>query len=173
MFPQLLQYMQFMYDADWYASDIFAMRTGGGFGLAGVFEQHKPGDDTPVILQRDRIEYIDSVRKGKTDADFIADAHHLFDQALNSGRRVYVILPPTEANFFRHRFITNNYEMTELDHWDEPCNVTFPGPGENNVLAPSVMSDNAILPWHPQVRAMFEIRRGTKQAPSTSVVGLH
>jgi hypothetical protein len=40
-------------------------------------------------------------------------------------------------------------------------------------MAPSVMPDNGILPWHPEVRAMFEIRNGTKQAPTTSVVGLH
>ena len=63
--------------------------------------------------------------------------------------------------------------MTELDHWDEPCNVTFPGPGEQSALAPSVMSDNGILPWHPQVRAMFEIQAaGTKQPPTTSAIGL-
>ncbi|HEX3357658.1 MAG TPA: glycosyltransferase family 39 protein [Tepidisphaeraceae bacterium] len=168
MFPLLLQYMQFMYDADWYQSDIFAPRMGGGFGLAGVFEKRKSTDDTPSTLQSDRIDYIDSIRKGKTDTDFIADAHRLMDEALNAGRRVYVILPPTEQGFFRHRFITGAYEMVEVNKWSEPCNVQFPGSDDHNALAPSVMPDNmVILPWHPVSRAMFEIRRPPATQPTS------
>jgi Dolichyl-phosphate-mannose-protein mannosyltransferase len=163
MFPQLLQYMEFMYDADWYASDIFAVRAGGGFGLAGMFDKRKPGDNSPTALQSERIDYIDSVRKGKTDADFVNDAHHLMDQAIASSRRVYVIISPAKADIFRHRFITGGYEMIEVNHWSEPCNVKFPSPDAENSLAPSVMPDNFFLPWHPQRWAMFEI----KHAPTT------
>ncbi len=167
MFPQLLQYMQFMCDADWYPTDIFAIRGGGGFGLAGAFDKSKDNDNTPVVLQRERMDYIDSFRKGKTDADFVADAHRLMNQTLDSGRRVYVVLQRGQSDYFRQRFITADFQMSEVDHWSEPCNVKFPGPDEGHPLAPSVMQDNVFLPWHPMSRAMFEIKRPTTRPTSS------
>jgi hypothetical protein len=169
MFPQLLQYLQFMYDADWYASDTFAPRIGGGFGLAGVFEKRKANDDSPVVLQQARMDYIDSFRKGKTQADFVRDAQRLIGQALDSGRRVYVVLPPATSSAFRSRYITGELEMAELDHWDEPCNVPYPNPGEHNYLAPSIVQDHFLLPWHRQRREMFEIRRMPTTMPVTAI----
>jgi hypothetical protein len=166
MFPQLLQYMQFMCDADWYATDIFAPRIGGGFGLVGVFEKRNPNDNSPVELQRDRMDYIDSVRKGKNDADFVREAHRLMNRALDSGRRIYVILAPPEADAFRRRFITAEYEMVEVNRWAEPCNVTFPRPGERIRLAPPLWQDDILLPWRPELRAMFEIRRPSSNRSS-------
>ncbi|HEY7091209.1 MAG TPA: glycosyltransferase family 39 protein, partial [Tepidisphaeraceae bacterium] len=166
LFPQLLQYMQYLYDADWYASDIFAPRNGGGFGLAGVFQ--KIGDskgDAPVALQRERIEYIDSVRKGKTEADFIHDAQNLMNQAISADRKVFVVLSPAESEGFRRRFFSSGgLEMVELERWVEPCAVKFPDPGERNWLGLPVWGDDGFIPWHPQSRAMFEIRR---RSPST------
>src|SRR5438045_105468 len=135
MFPQLLQHLQFMYDADWYATDIFSPRAGGGMGLVGVILRRNANDDSPVELQRERIDYIDSVRKGKTDPDFVRDAHQLMDRALNSHRRIYVVIAPSQASFFQSRFISDTYEMVELTHWAEPCNVTFADRGRSNWLA--------------------------------------
>jgi hypothetical protein len=159
MFPQLLQHLQYMTDADFYANDIFAPRAGGGFGLAGVFERNN--SNTPVTLQRERMDYIDSVRKGKTDADFVKDAHQLMDAALGAGRHIYVLLSPSDVNFFRTRFITAGYEMTELSRWAEPCSV--PNPDQRNFLAPPVWPDDIILPWHPQSWTLLEITRPAKR----------
>jgi len=163
MFPPLLQYMQFMLDADWYASDVFAARGGGGFGLAGVVQKISADSNSPVVLQRERIEYIDSVRKGKTDRDFIFDEQKLMDQALSAGRRVYVILPPSQLDEFRHRFIDGRYEMRQLDRWSEPCAIHFPDPNEHTFLSLPVWANNVISPWYPQTRTISEISRSSKR----------
>ena len=65
MFPPLLQYMQFMLDADWYAADAFAKQAGGGFGMVGVVLQASSHENSPIVIQRQRMQYIDSVRKAK------------------------------------------------------------------------------------------------------------
>jgi hypothetical protein len=169
MFPQLLQYMQFMYDADWYASDIFAIRGGGGFGLAGVFDHRKPNDDTPTGLQADRIDYIDSVRKGKTDADFIAEAQHLMEQRLNSNRRVYVVLVPEQTDYFKHRFMHPGLEMVQVNRWSEPCRTTFPENNKHSELEPMVIPDSQFLPWHPMRREMYEIRHAATTQPTSAL----
>ncbi len=169
LYPQLLQYMQFMLDADWYASDVFSPRLGGGFGIAGVFQKidAESNDKAPVVLQKDRIEYIDSVRKGKTDADFVRDEQHLMDQATAAGRKIYVVLSPLEADAFRKRYITGGYEMVELTRWVEPCAVRFPEDDERNWLALPIWGDSHWVPWHPESRAMFEIRRAATTQPAS------
>jgi hypothetical protein len=160
MFPQLLQYMQYMLDADWYPSDVFAARAGGGFGLAGIFQRASAStSDAPVLLQQDRIDYIDSVRKGKTDADFIHDAQDLMHKALAAQRRVYVVLPPEQADAFRRRYIDASLKWVELERWVEPVAVRFPSAGEQKPLELPIWGDNGIIPWHPQRRAMFEVRQ--------------
>jgi 4-amino-4-deoxy-L-arabinose transferase-like glycosyltransferase len=162
MFPQLLQYMQFMVDADWYASDIFAPRVGGGFGLAGFFQKKPDDSDSPVLLQRDRIDYIDKMRKGKTDADFILDEQNLMTQALAAGRPVYVLLSPSEVDDFRKRVMNGKLEMHELERWTEPCAIHFPEPNERNWLAPPVWGNSITIPWSAQTWTMLEIRRPTR-----------
>lgn len=170
MFPIFVQYMQYMYDADWYPSDIFALRAGGGFGLAGVLERRKPGDDRPVVLQQERMDYIDSVRKGKTDADFVADARRLMNQALDLHRRIYVVIQPDQADYFGWRFMTPGLKMVEVNRWSEPCKVSYDDVGKHDSLAPSTMKDdNLFFPWHPRRWAMFEIRRAPATQPSIAV----
>ena len=115
------------------------------------------------------MDYIDNFRKGKTDADFINDEHHLMDAALNNNRRVYIILTPRQADYFRNRFITSAYKMVEINKWSEPCDIKFPGPGEHSDLAPSTFPDTPILPWRPERRVMYEVEKGTATTqPSTA-----
>ena len=60
MFPQFLQYAQFMIDADWYATDVFEPRAGGGFGTPGDVPGHQLRSESPPFCSsRDRIDYID------------------------------------------------------------------------------------------------------------------
>jgi 4-amino-4-deoxy-L-arabinose transferase-like glycosyltransferase len=170
MLPQLLQYMQFMVDADWYASDVFSPKVGGGFGLAGFFQKNNKDTDSPVLIQRERIEYIDNVRKGKTYADFVRDEQNLMDQALSAGRTVYVVLPPGEVDDFRKRVMNGKLEMRELERWTEPCAIRFPDESERNWLALPVWGNSMTIPWSAQTWAMQEIRRpaatGATSTPS-------
>jgi hypothetical protein len=166
MFPPLLQYLQFMLDADWYASDAFVPRVGGGFGLVGVFQKIDSDSNVPVGVQRSRIDYMEAIRKGKSADDFARIEQGLMRNALGAGRRVFAVLSPTYAKPFRQRYITPEFEMVELERWSEPCNVPYPTPGERDWLTLPGWPDDIITPWHRQSRVMFEIRR----APTTQPV---
>jgi hypothetical protein len=165
MFPQLLQYMQFMGDCDWYASDVFDLRGGGGFGLMGMLQA--PGNGGPVLLQKDRIDYIDSMRKGKTDGDFIADEHRVMDEALGQGRKVYLVLTPAQTIYFRQRFITGKYKMKKLDEWTEPCAVRFPPESDrrNDLVAPT-FSGEPFISWSRERLTMFEVKLSPTTRPA-------
>ena len=164
MFPQLLMYMQFMEDCDWYATDVFDVRGGGGFGIIGMLQGGGAG--TPTVLQKERIDYIDSVRKGKTDADFIADEHRVMDDALNQGRRIYLILSPAQITYFRQRFISSQYKMTELDHWIEPCAIHFPESADRqSSLVAETWSGEPFINWSREALTMFEVTRAATTRP--------
>jgi hypothetical protein len=159
MFPQLLMYMQFMGDCDWYATDVFDVRGGGGFGILGMLQGNGAG--LPSVLQKERIDYIDSVRKGKTDADFIADEHRVMDDALNQGRKIYLILSPAQISYFRQRFIAGQYKMRELDHWIEPCAIHFPATADRqSSLVAGTWSGEPFISWNREALTMFEVTRG-------------
>lgn len=156
MFPQFLQYAQFMIDGDWYPTDTFEARTGGGFGLIGMFQKNRDDQNAPVLLQQDRIDYIDSVRKGKSDSDFIADEHRVMDTALHNGRKVYLITGSDEADYFQVRFIRKQYKMTRIDRWKEPAEIEFPSGDQNRLAMPS-WSGEPFIHWQPQNLKMYEI----------------
>lgn len=169
LFPQLLQYLQFMADADWYAADVFSPRSGGGFGAAAMFlKMGATSPSAPVPLQQSRIDYIDSVRKGKRDADFVRDEHALIDKALSAGRKVYVVIPSAQLAAFQRRDVAGAFQADELERWVEPCSVPFPPPGERDWLTLPVWGDDPMIPWHPQSRVMLEIRRLPTTQPATS-----
>src|SRR5205814_1028952 len=85
--------------------------------------------------------------------------------ALKSGRPVYAVLTQSQHADFNRWFITGEYEMTQLDHWLEPCGIHFPEeeggspkrPNRATPLAPRVMSFHPMINWHPQELSMFEI----------------
>ncbi len=170
MFPMLLQYTQFMIDGDWYASDSFEHRAGGGFGLLGILQKKESDTKMPVLLDQNRIDFMDKLEKGKSDADFIAMEHQAMDQAFARGAHVYVILPKVHATYFRDRFISAQYKMKQLDYWSEPCAVKFPEPQpgqpmEEDPLAPPVMSGEPLIDWQPRTWHMYEIVK----APPTTI----
>jgi hypothetical protein len=165
MFPQLLQYMQFMGDCDWYATDVFDVRGGGGFGILGILQGNGAG--LPSVLQKERLDYIDSVRKGKTDADFIADEHRVMDDALKQGRKVYLILSPAQIAYFRQRFIGGQYKMRKLDHWIEPCAIHFPATADRqSSLIPGTWSGEPFIRWDREALTMFEVTALPTTRPS-------
>jgi hypothetical protein len=163
MLPQLMQYVQFAIDADWYTEDSFEPRMMGGFGLSGIFQ----GNDlnSPVLIQRERIQYMTELLKNKKPADLINDAHKLFDSAIAAGRPVYAILTPAQERTFRSQFISKEYEMKQLDHWVEPClikpafptNPRAPMPGMQSPLVAPAFSGSPVIRWDPEPLAMYEI----------------
>ncbi|HEY1684583.1 MAG TPA: glycosyltransferase family 39 protein [Tepidisphaeraceae bacterium] len=159
MFPQFLQYGQFMIDADWYANDVFEPRVGGGFGIFGMFQKDTTDQGGPVLIQQDRIDYMDAFRKGKSDEDFITDAHHMMDQALAGGRKIYLLDGKEDAVFFGRRFITGSYRMKQIDTWKEPCAVVFPSAREENHLALASWSGQPFFKWQPQALTLYEISK--------------
>ena len=99
MFPQLLQHMQFVGKGDWYSGDAFDVRFSGGFGIFGMMRgKNDPNDDdqSPVLLQTDRIDYMTKFYAKKTDADLVKSMHQLVGNALAHGRPVYAVLSPAE-----------------------------------------------------------------------------
>jgi hypothetical protein len=56
--------------------------------------------------------------------------------------------------------------MTELTRWTEPCAVHYDDERHNWLTLP-IWGDDQFVPWHPQVRAMFEIRKAPATQPST------
>lgn len=125
MFPQFLQYLQFMTDADCYATDSFDLRIAGGFGIFGMGQGGEKKQDAPVLLQQERIDFMTEFFKRKTAAELVREQHQVMDAAFAKGRCVYAILTPVQLIDFKRRFISADYQMAELDHWSEPFGIHF------------------------------------------------
>jgi hypothetical protein len=175
LFPQLLQYMQFMCDGDWYTTDAFELRAGGGFGILGVAQALQPDQNGPFALQRDRVNYMNSILKGKSTADLVRLQHDVMSDALQHGRAVYAVLTKFQAERFREQFINGEFEMSEQDHWAEPCSVIFPPPNrpngayQTNQLAPMLFSGEPFIRWQPQALTLYQITpRAATTSPATN-----
>lgn len=155
-FPQLLQYMQFMVDGEWYAADSFEPRMGGGFGILGVMNGNSNNKSAPRLLQKDRIEYMDAMRKGKTEADLVAEQHRMIDAAIASGRKVYAILTPVQRDDFRKRYLAKVYQFKELEHWVEPVSINV-NDEKNSDLSLKDQFGEPFIEWQPQTLGLYEI----------------
>jgi hypothetical protein len=162
--PQLLQYMQFMCDGAWYTTDAFELRGGGGFGILGVAQMLQPNQNGPFALQKERVDYMNSILKGKTAADLVQLQHGVMNDALRQGRPIYAVLTKFQATMFRKDFINDEYQMSELDHWFEPCSVVFPT--TKNLLTPPLFSGEPFIRWQPQALTLYKISK--KAPPPTS-----
>ena len=173
LFPQLLQYLQFMTDAECYAVNAFDVRIAGGFGLFGVGQRVENKQDAPVLLQRERIDFMTEFLKNKSAADLVKEQHRMMDQAFENGRPVYTILTPVQLIEFKRRFMSDAYQMVELDHWAEPFAIRFPEedrsgrPGaaqHTSVLSPRAWNGEPFIHWQPQALSLMQIE---PKAPAT------
>ncbi len=128
IFPQLLMYMQFVGDADWYTSDAFTPRMGGTLGILDIIGNRTPipgvSDDTPnapVLMPRERLDYLETLYGGKDMHQLAAALHQLLNSALAAGRPVYLVLPAREVSLFRSRFLDDTYDTTLVARWSEPA----------------------------------------------------
>jgi 4-amino-4-deoxy-L-arabinose transferase-like glycosyltransferase len=168
LFPQFLQLLQFTSDGDFYTTDSFDLRFNGGFGMMGFTQNGKGDQDAPVLLQQKRIDYMSKFFKGKSAADLVEAQHAMLNSAFANHRPVFAILTPSQLNGFKRRFITDSYELVELDHWAEPCSIRFPedeppdrgkrNTSQRSALAPAGWSGEPMIHWRPQALTLFEIR---------------
>jgi len=163
VFPQLLMYMQFVGDADWYEADAFYPKAFGGFAIFGAGA--RPGDkqqDNPVLLHQARRDFMEQVYKGKTQNDLVREQNAVMARALAAGRPVYAILnPPMVAEF--QKFITDDFEWTKIDAWREPAAVP-PEPAQS-ALSPPTFTGGPFFNLYPQVWRIYQIQR--RSAPAT------
>lgn len=169
LFPQLLQTLQFMGEGDFYATDAFDLRIAGGFGLFGMGQKVENKQDAPVLLQRERIDLMTDFFKGKTAADLVKEHHRILNEAFGMGRPVYAVLTPIQLRDFKRRFMSDEYEMVELDHWPEPFGIHFPEedrPGapqashpHATALAPRGWTGEPFIRWQPQELSLMQIQR--------------
>ena len=172
MFPQLLQYMQFMGDCDWYASNAFEPQAGGGFGFLGMMQKGQ-SNDAPLLLQRERIDFMATVYNKKTAADLVREQHRLIHAALDKGYPVYAVLTPIQEQQFKRQFINEDLEAKTLEHSIEPCDTTprdlspeAERTGQGLARAPSSplatrgqLGNDNIIPWSRQELTLIEIHR--------------
>jgi hypothetical protein len=176
MCPQLLQYVQFMSDCDWYGTDSFDVRFAGGFGIFGV-SQAGQDKNAPVVLQQERVTHMTAFFKGRGLKQLIEAQHDLLDEAFRDGRPVYAILTPQQESEFKRKFITGYYELSKLDHWIEPCDIHFPDESidmktgrSKDHITPLGPANHGGLPgmwWTPQELTMYEIRPKPAAPPAT------
>jgi hypothetical protein len=167
---QHIQYLQFMSDCDWYGTDAFDVRFGGGFGFMKMAQDGQQKDNNgAVTIQKERIDFQVNFTKGKSGADLVKEQHRVMNEAFADGRPVYALLTPTQKPEFLKRFINNApYEAVLLDHWTEKCNITFPdetpqppeGRPKDKVspLGPRQMGHNLFINWEPEEFYMYEIK---------------
>lgn len=166
IFPQFVQQGQFVFGADWYATDAFEPRAGGGFGMFGAMQGNRNDPNAPLLFQKARVEHADEVRKGKGEHDLRKEMFRITDAALAAGRPVFAMLMPQEEQQFRSRYVKDHYELVKLDRWREPCNTSgFPGAEfPDGPFATSHVNGEPIIRWAP---ATFTLYRLERLAPTT------
>lgn len=168
LFPVLLMHLQYSTDGDFYATDTFFPRIAGGFGMMGLVGNAKSDADrdSPVLLQKQRIEYMSKVLKGKTAADMIKDQHQIVDDAIANKRCVFGIVTPVQEADFRKHFKDEPYEVKELTRWDEPCKIPEQDMRKQTPLAPVDHFGEPMIRWRPQTLILLQVTR-RDVAPTT------
>jgi hypothetical protein len=116
---------------------------------------------------------MNSVLKGKTAADLVRLQHGVLNDALQHGRPIYAVLTKFQANLFRKQFMGDEFQMSEQDHWLEPCSVVFPpgnrpnGSYQQNLLTPPMWSGEPFIRWQPQALTLYKITRAKPRATSS------
>ena len=178
IFPQHLQYMQFMCDGTWYTLDAFTPRMAGGFGLFGFGQavkkpKNNKTDDSQdagaVLIQQARIDYMTEFLKDKTPADLLNLQKTTINNALAAERPVFAVLASAmEIKEFKKNFNSGDYIMIEMEQWVERCSI--PKAEEDvfgdaqtrrkrNAMSPPQWMGEPFISWQPKEYTMFEVRR--------------
>ena len=186
IFPQHLQYMQFVCDGTWYTLDTFTPRIAGGFGLFAFGQAAKKtkgkknddNQDNAVLIQQARIDMMTDFLRDKTPANLLNMQKQAINNALASERPVFAVLTKFEETEFKKRITDNEYVMIELEQWVERMNTNpnqiDPSTDEESKKSsrrsfamgpPQWVGAELIFNWQPQEYTMYEIRR----QPSTSL----
>jgi len=165
LFPQLLMYMQFIGDYDWYAADAFDFRLGGGFFF---FANRRSADqDSPVLVQPERRDYMEGVLHGKSESDLTREQNRIMNQAFDQGRPVYAVIQRTEVWDFESRFLGQRYQAEVISRWREPAPV--PAERDPTPLTTTAHVPNLILNWEPRSWVLMRISRKSLAAPPAPI----
>jgi len=169
IFPQLLMYMQFVGDCDWYTPNAFSPKGGGSLGMMVMVGgmQGSGKDNKAVLLDPEQTKFMESVYKDTTRDSLAEKQNELMRTALDAGRPVYAVLRANFVGLFKSRFIKDNFEMKRLARWYDPINLDWeketqdqspqqPGRGDrggSNGLGPAPMQ----LGWLDSDRGALEV----------------
>jgi hypothetical protein len=174
LFPQFLQYAQFMVDGTWYASDAFEPRMFGGFGFIGLM-QNGGASKGPSLVQPERIEHQIQVRRNMTPAMLGARERQVINVALGAGQSVFAILTTDERATMERILSTDKLRLVRRAKWTEPCNVPLDLPDDSsdsqpdtdgpreNLLVPPFDPGRGIFRWAPQSLAVYQILRAVEK----------
>jgi 4-amino-4-deoxy-L-arabinose transferase-like glycosyltransferase len=112
----LLNYIQFAGDYKLFAPEAFSQRFGGR-----MMREGDPNQPTP--LQNARRAYMRTVYEKMDEASLIAEQSRIMREALQSGRRVFYIMPQTMmAGPFLGR-IPKEFSAVTIEKWKEPAEM--------------------------------------------------
>jgi hypothetical protein len=174
IFPQLIMYMQFVGDCDWYSPNAFYPYGGGAVGMMGLvggMGNTNNKDNHAVLLDPNQMAFQQSLYSGKKTSDLVGEQNKLMSGALDAGRPVYAVLRANVVKVFKLQFIKDNFEMKRLAVWTEPINPSFEekkiqsprNADEGTGLSPQPMQ----LDWLDSDHQPLEIWQITRKAPST------
>jgi Dolichyl-phosphate-mannose-protein mannosyltransferase len=149
---QLLNYIQFAGNFECYSIESFTDRG---------FRRRIADPDAPNPLQKARIDSLQKLYEGKSDADLWREATNIINKALADKRHVYIALPAAIMPNFRGRFARNDYDVTTLDRWREP--VTMSADGQKALMgmgAAGMMMGGRATPQN------WELAEVTKKPPA-------
>jgi hypothetical protein len=170
LFPQFLQYAQFMIDGTWYASDAFQPQMFGGFGFLGLM-QSGDGGKGPSLVQPERIEHMIKVRKNQTPAMLADRERQLIGGALAAGHSVFAILTVNQQNAMERVLAPGKLRLIKRAAWTEPCNVPLDEPEDDspadfgddipreNLLSPPFDPGKGVFRWAPQSLGVYQVGR--------------
>jgi len=170
LFPQFLQYAQFMIDGTWYAADAFEPRMYGGFGFLGLMQSGSAANG-PALVQPERIEHMMQVRRDQTPTMLAARERQLIDGALTAGRSVFAILTVNQRTAMERILSPGKLRLVKRAGWTEPCNIPLDLPDDDapadsadeipreNLLSPPFDPGKGVFRWAPQSLGVYQVYR--------------
>ncbi len=122
VFSRLLMHFQFAANGEWFSATAFTPRGARQSMLMRIGPGGQGGNDadTPVLIQKTRIQKSQELYKGKLASDLAKLEATTINTAIASGRDVYAILTPASTPEYQDRLRENGLTATILTSWTEP-----------------------------------------------------
>jgi hypothetical protein len=168
LFPQFLQYGQFMIDGTWYTADAFEARAFGGFGFLGLMESQDRGTG-PTLVQQQRIDHLIKADRGQTNATRAAHELAIINSSLAQGQPVFAILTEGQHSKMEPTLAAGTVRLIKLASWSEPCNIPLELPDDpsseagkdiprESLLVPPFDSGVGLFRWAPEKLTIYKVQ---------------